>query len=264
MNDKNKIDLSIEMYEDLKETLVKAIKNAKAGGVGNAGWENTQLERIERLIEAAELSQGQIAQLLERLQRHTALPGVKTEQEREFADRYNTKEPWYEMAKVNGNDVNIYFDYRITYYRPDSEPTSRDEWDTYIKWEDNQGNSGYKMKNQYHSQPYYPLWAGNTLSFTGTCLPQNAIDESGSGTYFVLYKFRYGYADNEINSYDDSSIDISWAVDASGNSVNLPGVDYIKIYTGVNQENGWLGECSTEIMGVEDLHLLKEEIHTRR
>ena len=90
MNDENKIDLSIEMYEDLKETLVKAIKNAKAGGVGNAGWENTQLERIERLIEAAELSQGQIAQLLERLQRHTALPGVKTEQEREFADRYNT------------------------------------------------------------------------------------------------------------------------------------------------------------------------------
>ena len=90
MNDENKIDLSIVMYEDLKETLVKAIKNAKAGGAGNAGLDNIQLERIERLIEAAELSQGQIAQLLERLQRHTALPGVKTEQEREFTDRYNT------------------------------------------------------------------------------------------------------------------------------------------------------------------------------
>ena len=90
MNDENKIDLSIEMYEDLKETLVKAIKNAKAGSVGTMGLENAQLERIERLIEAAELSQGQIAQLLERLQRHTALPGVKTEQEREFTDRYNT------------------------------------------------------------------------------------------------------------------------------------------------------------------------------
>ena len=90
MNDENRIDLSIEMYEDLKETLVKAIKNAKAGGAGNAGLDNIQLERIERLIEAAELSQGQIAQLLERLQRHTALPGVKTEQEREFTDRYNT------------------------------------------------------------------------------------------------------------------------------------------------------------------------------
>ena len=90
MNNENKIDLSIEMYEDLKETLVKTIKNAKAGGAGNAGLDNVQLERIERLIEAAELSQGQVAQLLEHLQRHTALPGVKTEQEREFADRYNT------------------------------------------------------------------------------------------------------------------------------------------------------------------------------
>lgn len=89
MNDKNKIDLSIEMYEDLKETLVKAIKNAKAGGVGNAGWENTQLERIERLIEAAERSQGQIAQQLEQLQRHTALPGVKTEQEQEIVNKYD-------------------------------------------------------------------------------------------------------------------------------------------------------------------------------
>ena len=90
MNDANKIGLSIEMYEDLKETLVKAIKNAKAGGAGNAGLDNVQLERIERLIEAAELSQGQVAQMLEQLQRHTALPGVKTEQEREFTDRYNT------------------------------------------------------------------------------------------------------------------------------------------------------------------------------
>ena len=90
MNNENKIDLSIEMYEDLKETLVKTIKNAKAGSAGNAGLENVQLGRIERLIEAAERSQGQIAQQLEQLQRHTALPGVKTEQEREFADRYNT------------------------------------------------------------------------------------------------------------------------------------------------------------------------------
>ena len=90
MDDENKIDLSIEMYEDLKETLVKAIKNAKAGGAGNAGLDNVQLERIERLIEAAERSQGQVTQLLEHLQRHTALPGVKTEQEREFTDRYNT------------------------------------------------------------------------------------------------------------------------------------------------------------------------------
>ena len=90
MKENNQISLSFEMYEDLKDTLVKAIKNTKAGGAGNAGLENAQLERIERLIEATELSQGQVAQMLEQLQRHTALPGVKTEQEREFTDRYNT------------------------------------------------------------------------------------------------------------------------------------------------------------------------------
>ena len=60
MNNENRIDLSVEMYEDLKETLVKAIKNAKAGGAGNAGLDNVQLERIERLIEAAERSQDQV------------------------------------------------------------------------------------------------------------------------------------------------------------------------------------------------------------
>ncbi len=90
MNDENRIDLSVEMYEDLKETLVKAIKNAKAGGAGNAGLENTQLERIERLIEAVEHSQGHVAQLLEHLQRNTALPGVQNGREQAIADKYNT------------------------------------------------------------------------------------------------------------------------------------------------------------------------------
>ena len=85
MNDENKSGLSIEMYEDLKETLVKAVKSTKA----NAGLENAQLERIERLIEATELSQGQVAQMLEQLQRHTALPGVKTEQEQEIVNKYD-------------------------------------------------------------------------------------------------------------------------------------------------------------------------------
>ena len=50
MNDENKIDLSIEMYEDLKETLVKAIKNAKTGKTdGSIHSDNAQTERIERL-----------------------------------------------------------------------------------------------------------------------------------------------------------------------------------------------------------------------
>lgn len=89
MNDEHRIDLSYEMYEDLKQTLVKAVKNAKAGGTGNAGLENAQLERIERLIETAELSQGQVTQLLEQLRKRITLPGVQSEQE-PTTEKYNT------------------------------------------------------------------------------------------------------------------------------------------------------------------------------
>ena len=176
-----------------------------------------------------------------------------------------TQEVWYQRAKDAGCNVNLYRNYEITYHRPEKEPTSRDEWNTYIRWEDNQGNKGYKVKNQYHAQPYYPSWVtADKIIFRGTCLPQNAIDESGRGNYFVLYKFQYGYADNETNTADDSAIDISWAVNSKGQYVELPGVDFIKIYTGVNQENGWLGECSTEITGIEDLHILGIDIDTRK
>ena len=135
----------------------------------------------------------------------------------------------------------------------------------YIRWEDNRGNSGYKVKNTFHNQCYFPEWIKeDKITFKGTCLPQNAVDESGQGNYFVLYKFRYGYADNEVNTKDESAIDIDWAVNSKGQKVHLPGIDFIKIYTGVNQENGWLGECSTEISGVEDLHVLGVDIDTRK
>lgn len=175
-----------------------------------------------------------------------------------------TGETWYQMAVEAGNDVNVYHDYEITYYRPESEPENQEEWDTYIRWEDNQGNSGCKVKNQFHRQSYFPQWhEGDALTFRGTCLPQNGIDESGQGSYFVLYKFRYGYADNDVNTGDESAIDIDWAVNDKGQRVHLPGVDFIKIYTGVNQENGWLGENSTELTGVEDLHVLGETLETR-
>lgn len=175
-------------------------------------------------------------------------------------------ELWYEKAKKAGNNVSTYTDYQITYFRPSDEPQSEADWATYIKWEDNKGNTGYVAKNMFYSQPYFPLWAtGDKLTFSGTCLPQNGVDEGEDGSsYFVLYKFRYGYADNAPNDDDNSAIDISWAINEKGQKVNLPGVDFIKIYTGVNQENGWLGECSTEITGIVDLHILDISIDSQQ
>jgi DNA-binding beta-propeller fold protein YncE len=104
----------------------------------------------------------------------------------------------------------------------------------------------------------YPVWAPDEgLSFTGTRLPQNAFLDGG---VFVLHRLSRGYADNAPNADDASAIDIDWAVGADGEKANLPGVDFIRIHTGVDQHNGPLGECSTEISGVEDLHVLGIEI----
>ncbi len=177
----------------------------------------------------------------------------------------HTKELWYDKAAEAGNDVNFYNgDYTITYSKPDAsfdEDTPSAAWKNYIPWTDNKGDSGYVSKNGFHKQPYFPQWlSSETLSFTGSRLPQNGIDEAGNGSYYVLYQFRYGYADNALDEENISGIDISWAVDADGNPANLDGVDFIKIYGGVMQLNGALGECSTEICGVTDLHITHEDI----
>lgn len=168
-------------------------------------------------------------------------------------------ETWYEAAKAAGNVVELYKGYSVTYKRPLEEPTSESEMLEYIAWNDNKGNSGFKAKNKFHSQPYYPQWIEeDELVFTGTCLPQNGVNQgTDESPYFFLSGFSYGYADNVPDSDEKSNIDIDWAVDEKGTPANLPGVDFIKIYTGVNQENGWIGECSTEIMGVADLSLIK-------
>lgn len=168
-------------------------------------------------------------------------------------------ELWYEQAKQAGNIVETYLDYSITYKKPAKEPTTDEEKATYIYWEDNQGKKGYKVMNTYHSQPYYPQWIKEgQLTFTGTCLPQNGINQgTDKKPYFVLPSFTYGYADNYPDDAAKAAIDIDWAVDKNGKPANLPGVDFIKIYTGVNQENGWLGENSTEVCGVTDLNLTK-------
>lgn len=166
-------------------------------------------------------------------------------------------ESWLEQAKAAGNDIHLYRNYEITYHRPAVEPEG--EYAEYIRWEDNQQRGGFKAKNVYHSQSYYPLWMENqSLTFKGTCLPQNGWDTSGEGSYFVCQKFRYGYADNDLN--EASTFDIDWARNGKNEKVQLDSVNFIKIYTGVNQENGWIGECSTEVTGVEDLHVLGEEI----
>lgn len=176
---------------------------------------------------------------------------------------------WYE---IEGSEYNKSTKkYKITYHKPDPNKTpilnEKHPYATdveYLFWEDNQGKSGYKIKNQYHTQNYFPEWVKeDKITFEGTLLPNNAIDESKDGTYWVQYSFDYGYADNTPNNDDESTIDIDWAVDENGNKVHLTGINFIKVYSGINQECGWLGESSTEVAGAIDLHLMGITIKTR-
>ena len=176
---------------------------------------------------------------------------------------------WYEIAGSEYKNVKTVHNYQITYNRPSTETADATHIasyltiDKYIKWSDNQGNSGYKPKNMYHNQSYYPGWIkDDTMTFTGTLLPNNAIDESGKGTYWVQYCYAYGYVDNLPNDDIDSAIDIDWAVDKNGNKVHLPGIDFVMVYNGMNQDCGWIGETSTEVMGAVDLHLTNTNLPT--
>lgn len=160
------------------------------------------------------------------------------------------EDEWYEIAGSEYKNPNTIKNYSITFQKPTVEDIIPNP--EYVKWTDNQGKSGYKTKNSFHKQSYYPLWFGqNELKFSGTLLPNNYSENNGIWTG---KQYAYGYADNAQNSSEDSNIDIDWAVDKNGNPVKLMGIDFIKIYTGTNQEAGWLGEISTEVTGAYDLH----------
>lgn len=168
---------------------------------------------------------------------------------------------WFEIA--GSEYANSVHNYEVTYLRPSTDKDN-------ISWTDNQGNSGTVNKMQWHTQPYWPQWLKGepSLTFKGCRLPDNGKNEgTASDPYFVLTTFDYGYADNYPNFSDNEGlvrnqgamIDIDWAVDKNGNSVKMPGVDFVRIYTGVNQSNGMLGENSTEVCRVINCHTVTVE-----
>ena len=170
---------------------------------------------------------------------------------------------WYELAGSEYNSQSTRHNYEITYHRPDparevvaDEDNSLDDI-YYIRWTDSEGSEGFMAKNIFHNQDYYPRWEdGESMTFSGSLLAPNGEDISGNGTYYVLYSYPWGYVDNHPNDYPElNSFDISRAVDSHGNPVHLPGADFIRVYTGVNQYCGWLGETSTELSRAQDLHV---------
>ena len=130
---------------------------------------------------------------------------------------------WYELAGSENGKPTTLKNYEITYFRPDGahkpvpDVTGMLTDTLYIPWKDNRGESGYVAKNSFHAQNYYPEWIkADEMKFEGTLLPQNGVDESHIGTYYVLYSYPWGYVDNHPNAEQDlCSFDISWATEVA-------------------------------------------------
>lgn len=114
--------------------------------------------------------------------------------------------------------------------------------------------AGDTIQNPFHKQPYYPQWLpADEYTLKGTKLPSQTLRVSGQVVQKIL---DFGYVDNKPNKDTlGTSFDISWAIDASGNAVNLPTIDFIRVYNAVDEINNPTGEISTEITGAIDLHI---------
>lgn len=170
---------------------------------------------------------------------------------------------WYEIAGSSHLHPLTHRNYRVTWIRNE---------DGSARWNDNLGNSGTLLKNEFHSQPYYPHtqyfseYPQDSVSFTGTLIGHKADHVNGQ---IVLPSLAFGYADNrEVNRYvspdqpdnpytrdivegaGGDPVDISWAVDGSGKYADLDRIHFVKIVTAGLSNLGILGEISTELTGV--------------
>lgn len=170
---------------------------------------------------------------------------------------------WYELAGSETGKEGTIQNYSVTYYRP-AEPQMP------VQWTDNLGGSGeVDYLVQFHRQDYYyPLWIeADSYTLTGTRLTARNYDASGNGSYWVNGEYDWGYADN-FSSVDRLTDDanagaaananhfkISDAIDGEGNPVELKFIDFVKVQCAVNAKSGWLGEVSTEVLGLYDYNL---------
>ena len=118
------------------------------------------------------------------------------------------------------------------------------------------------LRNKYAS---YTPKASSTV---GAKLTMNGVRLMPASNSTAPDTFLFGYVDChpngtlstvQVNPYttgrtgnDNSNgdpMDLSWAVDDNGNPVSLTSVRYVRVYTGVMQMNGAMGESSTEVLG---------------
>ncbi len=170
---------------------------------------------------------------------------------------------WYELRGSNTGVDGTIQDYAVTYYRPSGSGMS-------VQWIDNLGIQGtIDYLASFHRQPtYYPAWiVADSYTLRGTRLKAQTTQDSSTGLW-DNWAFGWGYSDNmgsdvlsATNSTDGTGqrvgLKIENAMYADQSPIQLQYIDFIKVQTGVNSKAGWLGEVSTEVVGFQDLSLMR-------
>lgn len=161
---------------------------------------------------------------------------------------YGSSEPGIVLVSRDANNNGVPDDtwYELKGCLYDNPQTNHTYQKTYTR-------SGDTIQNLFHKQPYYPQWLEeNEYTLYGAKLPSQTVKISGQTVQKIL---DFGYVDNKPNKdTKGTAFDISWAVDKNGQSVSLPTIDFVRVYTAVDEINDPTGEISTEISGAIDLH----------
>lgn len=172
---------------------------------------------------------------------------------------------WYELKGSEYGTANETLNYAITYYKPTAAKQD-------IQWTDNQGGSGIipyaEAWNSHDSywQDWVPVQTDSEgreyRTYYGSRLKDTHTYANGATNE---PPFAWGYADNDGSDYfinrEFKLVDgalgyykISNAVDADGNAVNLPYINFVKVQTAQTGYSPNLFEISTEVYGIWDYH----------
>ncbi len=164
---------------------------------------------------------------------------------------------WYALAGSDYFDDNTVWNYQLTYSAGD---------DNKIHWEDQFGNSGVMTREHPPKNENYPMASFDSsqpITVTGALLKSDAKDDYGTNAaafpdwgYVDVHGAANadGKAGNPYTGVDPKTgdvFDLSWAVDADGNPVQLDSVKYVKIQTASHVDGGAIGEKSTEVNAVK-------------
>ncbi len=163
-------------------------------------------------------------------------------------------------------------DYKLTYYKANTNLPDTDPAYDSITWSDNQGNTGI-LKSVFgagSSNWWWEHYNNDTeITFTGVKLPNNKYTPDGTFWWDYNDRLNWGYGENYAAYYatdcktvtfgEDTRkancLDISNAIDKNGVRKNLEKIRFIRVQTGVFLQAGWLNEISTEVSGAVDLNI---------